>query len=531
MESAAYQDSKNFHQARWEEPVIYELSTPGERGIFLPAIEPEVEELAGDVFEKMPEGVIRAELPALPELAQMRVLKHYLHLSQENLGADFNVDIGQGTCTMKYSPKINEHFVRSSKVADLHPLQDEKTLQGTLEILYQTEQFLKSISGLDRFTLQPGGGSQAILAIVSIIRAWVDAQGLSDTKDEIITTIFSHPSNCAVAKVKGFKVITIYADPVTGRPDFEAFKEAVSERTAALLITNPEDIGIYNEQIQDFTDLVHAHGGLCSYDQANANGILGITRAKEANFDLCFFNIHKSFSSPHGCGGPGSGVVGVKEHLIEYLPVPLISYDESRESYYLDYDVPKSIGKIKDFYGIVPALVRAYAWIMSLGARGLLEVARVSVLNNNYVMQKLLQMRGITAPYADGEKRIEQVRFSFEKLKEETGCGFSDVQRRICDFACHIWNSHEPFIIPEPFTIEPTESYSKKELDQYLSAFEQIIEEAYTEPEVVKKAPHNSVIHHVAEHEYLDDPELWAITWRMYQKKYDGYFIRKGAKE
>ncbi len=521
---------RDFHQPRWCEPIIFDLSTPGERGILIPGIEPEIENLAGDALDDLPDNLKRSTPPELPEMAQMRVLKHYLHLSQENLGADLNVDIGQGTCTMKYSPKINEQFAASPKVSGLHPLQDEDTLQGTLEIMYKLEQFLKAISGLDRFNLQLGGGSQAILTIVSMIRAWVDDHGLADKKDEIITTMFSHPSNCAVARIKGFKVINIYPDPKTGRPDFEAFKEAVSDRTAALLITNPEDIGIYNESIKKFTDLVHAYGGLCSYDQANANGILGVTRAKEADFDFCFFNVHKTFSSPHGCGGPGCGVVGVKEHLIPYLPVPLTSFDETKKRYYLDYDVPKTIGKVKDFYGVIPAVVRAYAWIMSLGAEGLLEVARVAVLNNNYILSKIRAMKGAEAPYAEGEHRVEQVRYSFQPLKDETGCGFDEVQRRMSDFMCHIWSSHEPFIVPEPFTIEPTESYSKEEIDQYLAALEKTIEEAYTNPEVLKTAPHNSAIHHIAEHEYLDDPELWAITWRMYNDRFEGYFKSKKEK-
>ena len=518
---------RDFHQARWNEPIIFDLSTPGERGILLPEIEPEVEASAGGALDELPGDLKRSNPPGLPEMAQMRVLKHYLRLSQENLGADLNVDIGQGTCTMKYSPKINEQFAASPQLSGLHPAQNEDTVQGTLEIMYQLEQFLKAISGMDRFSLQPGGGSHAILAIVSMIRAWVDDRGLSDTKDEIITTIFSHPSNCAVARTKGFKVINIYPDPKTGRPDLDAFKEAVSERTAALLITNPEDTGIYNENIKEFTDLVHAHGGLCSYDQANANGIMGITRAANANFDFCFFNIHKTFSSPHGCGGPGCGVVGVKEHLIPYLPVPLTSFDEANNRYYLDYDVPKTIGKIKDYYGVIPAIIRAYAWIRSLGAEGLLEAARVAVLNNNYILNRIRAMKGAEAPYAEGEHRIEQVRYSFQPLKEETGCGFDEVQRRICDFMCHLWSSHEPFVVPEPFTIEPTESYSREEIDEYLAALEKIIEEAYTNPDVLKTAPHNSSIHHIAEHEYLDDPKLWAVTWRMYNNRFEGYFEPK----
>ena len=516
-----------FHQPRWCEPVIFDLSTCGERGILLPEIEPEVEQSGTKALEELPAELRRKEAPRLPEMAQMRVLKHYLHLAQENLGADLNVDIGQGTCTMKYSPKINDQFAISPQVSGLHPLQDESTMQGALKIMFELEQYLKAISGMDRFSLQPGGGSQAILTIVSMIRAWVDDQGLSGTKDEIITTIFSHPSNCAVAKIKGFKVINIYPDPETGRPDFEAFKEAVSDKTAALLITNPEDIGIYNENIKALTDLVHAHGGLCSYDQANANGILGITRAREAGFDFCFFNVHKTFSSPHGCGGPGCGVVGVKEDLIPYLPVPLTSYDQGGNRYYLDYEVPKTIGKVKDYYGVIPAIVRAYAWIRSLGAEGLLEVARVAVLNNNYVLNRVRSMKGTAAPYAGGEHRMEQVRYSLEPLKDETGCGFDEVQRRMSDFMGHIWGSHEPFVVPEPFTIEPTESYSKTEIDQYLDALEEIIEEAYTTPEVLKTAPHNSAIHHIKAHEYLDDPALWAITWRMYNKRFEGYFQPK----
>jgi glycine dehydrogenase subunit 2 len=518
---------RDFHQARWDEPVIFELSAPGERGVLVPEGSSEIDEAGKEALAGLPAGMLRTAPPALPEMGQMKVVKHFLRLSQENLGADFNIDIGQGTCTMKYSPKVNDRLAASPKVADLHPLQDESTLQGALEILYRTEQLLKSISGLDRFCLHPGGGSQALSGIAAIIRAWVDDHGLQDQKDEIITTIFSHPSNPAVAKLKGFKIITIYPDPVTGRPDFEAFRAAVSDRTAALMITNPEDIGLYNDRIREFTDLVHAHGGICSYDQANANGILGITRAKEAGFDLCFFNIHKTFASPHGCGGPGCGVIGAAEHLVPYLPVPLVSYCEKGQRYYLDTDLPQTVGKMKDFYGVLPAVVRAYAWIMNLGAEGLREVARVSILNNNYVFRKVLKMKGAGAPpYAEGEHRMEQVRYSFLRMKEETGIGFAEVQNRIFDYAGHIWSSHEPFIVPEPFTIEPTESYSKDELDEYLAVLERIVEEAYTDPEILKHAPHKSVIHHI-DHDYLEDPARWAITWRMYKKRFDGYFQPK----
>ncbi len=509
---------RTYHQARWDEPIIFELSKKGERGIILPEPEDEVK-AAG-----MPQlgAMARKNPPALPEIAQMRVLKHYMHLSQENLGADETVDIGQGTCTMKYSPKINDRLASLPSFADAHPRQDESTVQGSLEIMYKTEQFMKAISGMDRFCLHPGGGSQAILAIATVIRDWVDAQGLQDTKDEIITTIFSHPSNPACAAIKGFKLITIYPDE-NGRPDLEAMKAAVNERTAAVLITNPEDIGIYNSQIKEFTKLVHGVGGLCSYDQANANALLGITRAREADFDLCFFNIHKTFSSPHGCGGPGCGVVGVREHLVKYLPAPLVGHDAKSDRYYLDWESPSKTTRIKDFYGVLPAIVRGFSWVLSLGDEYLREVSRVAVLNNNYVFKRIMAMRGVGAPYAEGEHRMEQVRYSLQKLKDETGIGVAQVINRMFDYGMHLWSSHEPWIVPEPFTVEPTESYSKEELDEYLAVLEKVLSECYETPEVVMHAPHGAAIHHV-DHDILDDPKRWAITWRAYNKKYKGYF-------
>jgi glycine dehydrogenase subunit 2 len=320
-------------------------------------------------------------------------------------------------------------------------------------------------------------------------------------------------------------VITIYPGE-DGRPDIEALKTAVSERTAALLITNPEDIGIYNSRIREFTDIVHEAGGICSYDQANLNGIMGLTRAREAGFDFCFFNLHKTFSAPHGCGGPGGGVVGATEEMARFLPVPLVSYDEEEDRYYLDYDVPNTIGKVKDFYGVLPVILKAYAWIRSLGAEGLLEAAKVAVLNNNYIFKKILGIKGCAAPYAEGELRMEQVRYSWEELTRETGITTEDIQRRMFDYGVHYWTSHEPWIVPEPFTIEPTESYSKDELDEFIAILEHVAREAFEDPETLKTAPHKSTIH-LVNHDYLDEPSKWAITWRAYRKKFDGYFEPK----
>jgi len=442
-------------------------------------------------------------------------LRHYVRLSQENLGADFNIDVGQGTCTMKYSPKVNEQLARAPKVSDLHPLQDESTVQGILEIMFRFENILKEISGLDRFSLQPGAGSAAIYTNVSIIRAYHAARGEAGQRDEVITTIFSHPSNAACAKTAGFKVITLYPD-ADGYPDLEALKAAVSERTAALLITNPEDTGIFNPRIQEFVDLVHAAGGLCSYDQANANGILGITRAREADFDLCHFNLHKTFSTPHGCGGPGAGATGVTQKLARFLPVPVVEFDGDR--YRLDYERPDSIGKVGPFYGVAPVVLKAYAWAMSLGAEGLREVAEIAVLNNNYLLKKMLEIPGVSAPYAQGKRRIEQVRYSWEGLTEETGVHSDELGLRAADFGVHYWTSHHPFVVPEPCTLEPTESYSQDELDEYAAILAHVAGEARADPDLVKTAPHNSTIHSI-DHAPLDDPEQWAVTWRAYLRK------------
>ncbi len=514
-----YSDGKpnlrRFHQARWDEPIIFELSRPGQRGILVPRVEQAIRDEVGDVLETLPENMRRSRPPQLPELSQPQVLRHYVRLSQENLGTDLNIDVGQGTCTMKYSPKINERLARRPKIADLHPLQDPDTVQGILEILYSFEQILKEISGMERFTLQPGACSAAIYTNVSIIRAYHEARGEADNRDEIITTIFSHPSNAACARTAGFRVITLYPDE-DGYPDLKALKAAVSERTAGLLITNPEDTGIFNPRIKAFVDTVHAAGGLCSYDQANANGVLSITRAKEAGFDLCHFNLHKTFSSPHGCGGPAVGATGVTEDLARFLPIPIIEFDGDK--YHLNYDLPEGIGKIGPFHGVAPVVLRAYAWVMSLGAAGLREVAEIAVLNNNYLLQKVLEIPGASAPYAKGKRRIEQVRYSWEDLTAETGVHSEEIGLRAADYGVHYWTSHHPFVVPEPCTLEPTESYTKDELDEYAAILSHVAQEARSDPELVKTAPHNSTIHSI-DHEPLDDPSRWAVTWRAYQRK------------
>jgi glycine dehydrogenase subunit 2 len=507
-----------FHQASWHEPLILEQGTPGERGLIPPPVEPELAAVAGDALASIPAGLRRSVAPSLPELAQPQVLRHFLRLSQETLGPDLDIHLGSGTCTMKYSPKVNEQLIRSHRVADLHPEQDDETLQGILQAIWEFEQVLCEISGMSRFTFQPGGGSQAVYANAAMIRAYHESRGDSG-RDEIITTIYSHPCDGAGPATAGFKVVTVYAGE-TGYPDLDAIKAAVSERTAGLMITNPEDTGLFNPAIDRIVDIVHDAGGLCHYDQANANGILGVTRARDAGFDLCQFNLHKTFSSPHCSMGMPVGASGVTETLARFLPRPTVERDGER--FFLDHDRPDSVGKIRSFHGVPATVVRSLAWTRALGADGLREVAEVAVLNNNYLAKKVAPIRGCEISYADANDdfRLEQIRYSWKRLQEATGIGTLELGRRTCDFGlAQFFPSHEPWVIEEPMTLEPAESVSKADLDAYAAVLAQIASEAYETPDVIRSAPHASTVGQMAA-EVHDDPERWALTWRGYVRKH-----------
>ena len=508
-----------FHQAKWDEPVIFELSQPGERGVLVPSSEPEVKAAVGEAKELIPANMRRKAPPGLPEISQQRVLRHYVRLSQQALGSDINIEIGQGTCTIKYSPKINDQLAALPGMYALHPSQDESTVQGILKVFHETDLYMREISGMDRFSFQSGGGSQATFAMASVVYSYFASKGEAEQRDEIITTIYSHPSDAAAPAVKGYKIIYIHPDK-DGYPDFEAFKEAVSERTAAFFVANPEDTGVYNKRILQFTDLVRKHGGLNCYDQANANGLLGVTRAKEAGFDMCYFNLHKSFSTPHSCGGPAVGALGVVKELERFMPGPLVDYDGKK--YYFNYDYQDKefgFGKTRSFHGAAHVVLKAYAWIRSMGSDGLYQVAKTAVLNNNYLFKKLMELDVVDAPYTRGLQRTEQVRYSLEKLFETTGVSSADVQRRMMDFGMHYWGSHHPYYVPEPMTLEPTETPSKEDLDEYIATLKYIFEEAKRDPDYVKGAPYRSVCAQIDE-SGMDDPETWAPTWRSYLKKY-----------
>lgn len=364
--------------------------------------------------------------------------------------------------------------------------------------------------------LQLGGGSQAIYANVAVIRAWHESRGEGTQRDEIITTILSHPANPGAAATLGYKVITLTPGP-DGTPDFEALRSAVSPRTAGLLITNPEDTGIYNERITEFVDLVHRAGGLCAYDQANANGTFGIARAREAGFDLCHFNLHKSFGSPHGCQGPAAGAQGAVKKLEPFLPLPRVAFDG--EKYHLVGDAPLSVGYLRKFLGVPAVVLRVYAYIRSLGPDGLKQASELSILNNNYLIKKLLEIDGLELPWAPGKRRMEQARLSWRTLTDETGVTTDDIDRRVVDYGYQSYfSSHHPRVIPEPFTPEPAETYSKADIDGYAETMAAIAAEARSDPEIVKTAPHNAALASRIDESALNDENRLATTWRAWKK-------------
>jgi len=503
-----------YHAPVWSEPLIHELGRAGERGVILPEVEAEIKKAVGKPEFLVPRKMRRKTPLGLPEISQPQALRHWLRLSQMTLGMELDIDLGVGTCTMKYSPKVNE--LLGAEILDIHPDQPEETIQGLLEVAWRFgDVYLREISGMDAFTFQPPGGSAGAFNNAAIMRAYHERNGELEQRDEVITTIFSHPCDAACPATAGFKVVTLYPDEETGYPSVEALKAAVSKRTAGIFVTNPEDTGIFNEHIDEWTKIMHEAGGLCAYDQANLNAVMGVTRARDAGFDMSFFNLHKTFSSPHGSSGPGSGAVGVTKELEEFLPVPVIV--KRGEKYHLDYDRPHSIGRVRDFLGNLQVVLRAYAWVAAMGADGLREAAEVSMINNQYLSERMKGVPGVTKPY--GGKRLDQVRWSLEKLKKETGCGVNEVNRRVVDYGVQsFFTSHHPWIVSEPFTPEPCETYSKADIDYWVAVLKRVCEEAYEDPEILKRAPHNSSIH-VVDAAPLDDPERWAMSWRAYRRK------------
>jgi glycine dehydrogenase subunit 2 len=509
---------RRYHAAVWDEPVVMEMGRPGRRGLVFPEAEAEIRSASGGLDALIPDGVRRRDRPALPEMSEPEVLRHYLHLSQQTLGM-MGVSLF-GTCTMKYNAPVSEAVAGRPGLAMLHPHQDPDTLQGVLEIVHGFDLILRELSGMDQFVFQAGGGADAAYTHCCVTRAYHAARGELERRNEVITTIQTHPCNAATAAAAGFKVITLMLEE-NGYPSLDALKAAVSDRTAALMVNNPDDMGIYNPEIKEWVRTVHEAGGLCFYDHANFNGVMSKIRARELGFDACMYMLHKTFGAPKGGGGPAVGAYGCSEALAPFLPGPVVV--KTADGYALDASRPRSGGKVREFWGNIPQVVKAYAWARCMGAEGIAEASDLSVLANNYMEKGLLAIRGITRSNPDVDAwRMEMTRYSLETLKRETGIGTLDVQNRMVDFGMDAyWMSHEPWLVAEPFTPEAGEMYSKEDIDYWIAVLARISDEAYSDPDIVKSAPHNQAIHQM-KYDGMDDPERWAMTWRAYRRKRAG---------
>ncbi len=504
-----------YHSAVWDEPVVLEMGRPGRRGVLFPQADPEVAAAVGPAEALIPAAVRRAAPPKLPEMSEPDVLRHYLHLSQQTLGM-MGISLF-GTCTMKYNARVNEALAARPEMAEMHPLQHEDTLQGVLAIVHSFDLILRDLSGMDQFVFQAAGGADAAYTHACVTRAWLASRGELGKRNEIITSLQAHPCNPATAATAGFKIITLPIEE-DGYPSLDALKAAVSERTAALMINNPDDMGIYNPHIKEWVRIVHEAGGLCFYDHANFNGVMGRLRARELGFDACMYMLHKTFGAPKGGGGPAVGAYGCSAELAPFLPKPIVTFDGAR--YHLDTDRPESVGKVREFLGNIPVVMKAYAWARSLGAEGIREAADLSVLGNNYMEHQLLKLRGVSRSHPDIKAwRMEMTRFGLGKLFEDTGVSAMDVQNRMVDYGVDaFWLSHEPWIVPQPFTPEAGEMWSKEDLDTWIAVLAAVIEEAYTDPELVRTAPHNHAVHQIKATP-LEDPAHWAMTWRAHVRK------------
>jgi len=513
----------DYHAPVWSEPVIMEMGRPGRRGLLFPPVDDGIRGAVGNASNLIPATMRRQAAPALPELSEPEVVRHYVRLSQQTLGM-IGISLF-GTCTMKYNSALGEALAARPELAALHPCQPPDTLQGILEIIHGLDLILRELSGMDQFVFQAGGGADASYLHACVTRAYHAARGELERRNEVITTIQAHPCNAATAAAAGFKVVTLMLEE-NGYPSLGALKAALSDRTACLFINNPDDMGIYNPDIKQWISAVHDVGGLCFYDHANFNGVMTKIRARELGFDACMFMLHKTFGAPKGGGGPAVGAYGCTEALAPFLPTPVVVTTAS--GYELDRDRPQSIGYIREFWGNVPQIMKAYAWARAMGGDGLAEASDLSVLANNYMEKRLLAIRGITRSNRQvNAPRLEMTRYSMETLQRETGVSVVDVQNRVTDFGIDaFWLSHEPWLVPEPFTPEAGEMYSKEDIDYWIDVLAQISGEAYSDPQIVKSAPHNQAIHKI-DHTALEDPERWAMTWRAYQRKVGSSGVRE----
>jgi glycine dehydrogenase subunit 2 len=464
-----------------EKALIFELSKPGRTAYSLP----ECDVPEADPAEGIPAGLLRTVPAALPEVSEVDVVRHYTELSRRNFGVD-NGFYPLGSCTMKYNPKLNEDAARLPGFARIHPYQPESSVQGALELLFTLQQDLAALTGMDAVTLQPAAGAHGEWTGLMLIRAYHESRGERRTK--VLVPDSSHGTNPASATTAGFETLTIPSD-AGGMVDLEALRAAVSSDTAALMLTNPSTLGLFERHIVEIAEIVHEAGGLLYYDGANSNAIMGITRPGDMGFDVVHLNLHKTMSTPHGGGGPGAGPVGVKEKLVPFLPKPVVGRRADDGTYFWDWDRPASIGRVKSYYGNFGILVRAYAYIRSYGPEGLKRVSECAVLNANYMRKRLEPYFYVPYP---GVCKHEFV-LSGKNLKQY-GVRTLDVAKRLLDFGYHPPTIYFPLNVEECIMIEPTETESKETLDGFIDTMIQIVEEAAHDPELVKNAPYETVV-------------------------------------
>lgn len=485
-----------YQQAKYDRKLIMERN--GRSDFDLPYLE----EIAG-LDDFAPAGLVR-EVLDLPSLPEREVVKHYTNLSQMNFGVD-NGMYPLGSCTMKFNPKYADVLASLSTVGSVHPYQEEGTVQGALQLMFELERALCEISGMDAVTLHPAAGAHGEFTGMLLTKAY-HAKG-GEERNQVIVPDSAHGTNPASAAMAGYEVTEIPSGD-DGCVDLDALRAAVSEKTAAFMITNPNTLGIFEPDIREIANTVHEAGALLYYDGANLNAVMGKTSPGKMDFDIVHFNLHKTFATPHGGGGPGAGPVGVRERLIPFLPIPRIVLHDGK--FRLDHEQPDSIGKVRCFYGNFAVLVRAYSYILRQGCNGLQYASERAVLNSNYVKEQLKDVYGL--PFQDLRKH--EFVLSAKKLKEEKNVRALDVGKRLLDFGIHAPTIYFPGLVEEALMIEPTETETKETLDQFVSIMRSIALE--DDPETVRSAPHHASVRRVDE-VYAAKEAI--LSYRAYKRK------------
>ncbi len=473
------------------EPLIFEISARGKRAFALPKLD--VPEDKG-LLKGLP---LRDKINGFPEVSEIEVVRHFTRLSQTNYCVDTTF-YPLGSCTMKYSPKVNEKVAALESFLFSHPYAPEELVQGNLEILKTTEEMLAEITGMDAFTLQPSAGAQGELVGMMIIRAFLEKRG--DARQVVLIPDSAHGTNPSSAHICGYRVEEIKSNE-KGTIDLGSLDRAMTEKVASLMITNPNTLGVFESDILKIAEIVHARGGLLYMDGANLNALVGRFRPGDMGVDVIHLNLHKTFSTPHGGGGPGAGPVGVKKELASFLPIPVVV--KSGQGYALDFDLPLSVGRVRSFYGNFLVIVKALAYVLSLGPEGLKEIADVAVLNANYIRKSLENVYHLkyTAP------TLHECVFS-DKYQKEHGVQNIDIAKRLIDFGVHPPTMSFPLIVPGALMIEPTETESKRDLDTFIEAMKKIAREAAETPPIVKTAPHTSYVRRLDETAAARNPIL-----------------------